>query len=195
LLDIVPTAFYYPAVISIPGTAIGSCAPPLRIYSFPAIVGEDARTLILGSMPGVASLQAVEYYAHPRNQFWRIIGDITGASPTLPYQQRLSNLRRQRLALWDVLHSCVRPGSLDAAIEHLTAEPNDLIGLLQRTASIGRICCNGGTAHSALKRHFGRQLAEQFPQIELRALPSTSPANASWSYARKLSAWSSAIRE
>jgi len=167
----------------------------MRVYSFPAIVGDDARILILGSMPGVASLDASQYYAHPRNQFWRIIGDITGISLGLPYQQRLSMLRRQRLALWDVLHSCVRPGSLDAAIEHGSAQPNDLSGLLRRTASIRRICCNGGTAYSALKRHFGTQLAAQFPQIEVCPLPSTSPANASWTYARKLSAWTSAIRE
>jgi G:T/U-mismatch repair DNA glycosylase len=89
----------------------------------------------------------------------------------------------------------VRPGSLDAAIEHSSAQPNDLFDVLRRTASIRRICCNGGTAHSALKRHFGTQLAEEFPQIEVRPLPSTSPANASWTYARKLSAWTCAIRE
>jgi double-stranded uracil-DNA glycosylase len=92
-----------------------------------------------------------------------------------------------------VLHSCVRPGSLDAAIEHDSAKPNDLIGLLRRTGSIGRICCNGGTAHSALKRHFGKQLASDFPHIEICPLPSTSPANASWSYARKLLAWTGAL--
>lgn len=167
----------------------------VRVYSFPVIAGDNARILILGSMPGVASLDASRYYAHPRNQFWSIIGDITGISPSLPYEQRLSMLRQQRLALWDVLHSCVRPGSLDAAIEHRSAEPNDLSGLLQRMAGIRRICCNGGTAHTALIRHFGRLLAQQFPQIEVRPLPSTSPANASWTYARKLSAWTSAIRE
>jgi TDG/mug DNA glycosylase family protein len=165
----------------------------VRIYSFPAVVGNDARILILGSMPGVASLDAVQYYAHLRNQFWSIIARITDTSPALAYEARLDVLRARRFALWDVLHSCVRPGSLDASIEHRSAKPNDLMGLLRRTGTIDRICCNGGTAYAALKRHFGERLAREFPRIEICPLPSTSPANASWSYARKLTAWTRAL--
>jgi TDG/mug DNA glycosylase family protein len=144
-------------------------------------------------MPGVASLAAGQYYAHPRNQFWSIATRICGATAQLCYEERLRMLREHQLALWDVLHSCVRSGSLDAAIEPRTAVLNDLIGLLSAAASIRRICCNGGTAYSTLKRHFGEALAADFPQIELCRLPSTSPANASWTYARKLMAWRKAL--
>jgi hypoxanthine-DNA glycosylase len=145
-------------------------------------------------MPGVASLNARQYYAHPRNQFWPIMGAICGAGPELPYPRRLQALCEHGLGLWDVLHWCVRAGSLDAAIEHRSASPNELLPLL-RTGRVMRLCCNGGTAHTLLQRHFGAHLASEFPQIDIRRLPSTSPANASWSYARKLSAWSEALRE
>jgi TDG/mug DNA glycosylase family protein len=165
----------------------------VRVYSFPPVAADDARILILGSMPGVASLQATQYYAHPRNQFWRMLSDLWDLDSVPPYPQRLQLLRERHLALWDVLHSCVRPGSLDAAIEHHTARANDLPGLLQSCPGIVRICCNGGTAFSALRRYFARELAAKFPHIDVRQLPSTSPANASWSYTRKLRAWRQAL--
>lgn len=145
-------------------------------------------------MPGVASLSASQYYAHPRNRFWDIMDHVCGAGHGVPYEQRLQRLLDHHLALWDVLHSCVRPGSLDAAIERHTASPNDLPGLLSGLPSLQCICCNGGTAFQALKRHFGAQLSRAYPRIERLQLPSTSPANASWSYARKLDAWSSALQ-
>jgi hypoxanthine-DNA glycosylase len=165
----------------------------MRVYSFAPVASRRARVLILGSMPGVASLAAAQYYAHPRNQFWGIITELCGREALPSYAQRLQMLRVHQLALWDVLHSCLRPGSLDAAIEHRSAQPNALLELIGRSPELSRICCNGGTAHSALQRHFGRALAELFPQIEIHRLPSTSPANASWSYARKLAAWRSAL--
>jgi hypoxanthine-DNA glycosylase len=165
----------------------------VQIFSFPAVIANDARVLILGSMPGVVSLRASEYYAHPRNQFWRVMGELCGAGPDLPYPQRLQVLLDHHVALWDVLHTCVRPGSMDASIEHHSARPNDLAALLRRANGIGRICCNGGTAHSALIRFFGAQLAQAFQRIEVLKMPSTSPANASWSYARKLAAWRSGL--
>ena len=168
--------------------------PPERVQSFAPVIGRGCRILILGSMPGAASLGARQYYAHPQNQFWRIMGEICGAGPALPYDVRLHSLLRQRLGLWDVLESCVRGGSLDAAIEHRSAIANDLLPLL-RTGTIMRLCCNGATAHAALQRHFGRALAHEFPLLDIRRLPSTSPANASWSYARKLSAWNAALGE
>lgn len=165
----------------------------MRVTSFPPIVADDARILILGSMPGVASLDAQQYYAHPRNQFWPLLEDLCGTVGTLAYDARVQLLRTRHLALWDVLHSCIRPGSLDTAIEHATAEPNDLMGLL-RTTRVVRICCNGGTAHSTLLRFFGPTLQHELPHIEVHKLPSTSPANASWSYARKRTAWRDALR-
>lgn len=167
--------------------------PSTRVHSFPAVIGEGTRILILGSMPGVASLNAQQYYAHAQNHFWKIMGEICGANPDLPYAQRLQLVLRARLGLWDVLHSCVRGGSLDAAIEHHSAVANDLLPLLRRTHTLTRLCCNGGTAYTALQRHFGRSLAAQFPWIDICRLPSTSPANASWSYARKLQAWAAAL--
>ncbi|HEY3730618.1 MAG TPA: DNA-deoxyinosine glycosylase [Steroidobacteraceae bacterium] len=165
---------------------------PIRVCSFAPVVGARTRILILGSMPGVASLAAGQYYAHPRNQFWGIMGALCGAGPERSYRERLRILTRARLGLWDVLESCVRPGSLDAAIEHASATPNDLPALLRQRA-ITRVCCNGGTAHRALQRYFAARLAREFADLEVCALPSTSPANASWSYARKLRAWRTAL--
>ncbi len=160
--------------------------------SFPAVIDAGTRIMILGSMPGIASLDAQQYYAHPRNQFWRLMGEIGAACPELPYRQRLQSLLSHGVGLWDVLHSCVRDGSLDAAIEHRSAVPNDLLPLL-RSSPVMRLCCNGNTSYDALQRHFGRTLAAEFPHIDICRLPSTSPANASWSYARKLAAWTDAL--
>jgi TDG/mug DNA glycosylase family protein len=166
----------------------------VRVYSFPPVFRSDARILILGSMPGVASLTAAQYYAHPRNRFWDIMDRVCSAGRDIAYEQRLQRLLDHQLALWDVLHSCVRPGSLDAAIEHHTAMPNDLTGLLSQLPSLQCICCNGGTAFLAMKRYFAAQLSRAYPRIEQLKLPSTSPANASWSHARKLRAWRRALR-
>ncbi len=163
-----------------------------RVQSFAAVVAADTRILILGSMPGVASLAAKQYYAHPRNQFWNIMGALCGAGPELAYAQRLQVLQQRGLGLWDVLQSCVRRGSLDAAIEPDSVVANELLPLL-RQGNTMRLCCNGTTAYAALQRHFGQPLAREFPQLDIRRLPSTSPANASWSYARKLQAWKRAL--
>jgi len=167
--------------------------PPQRVHSFPPVVGAHTRILILGTMPGVASLTAQQYYAHPRNHFWKIIGEICGVGAGLTYERRLQALLREGLGLWDVLHSCVRGGSLDAAIEHRSAVANDLWPLLLRSHGLVRLCCNGSTAELALRRHFGERLRREFPHIEICRLPSTSPANASCSYPRKLAAWSKAL--
>jgi len=160
---------------------------PARARSFEPVVLAGARVLILGSMPGAASLAARQYYAHPYNQFWPIVAQLLGFDPALPYAERLTQLQRGGLALWDVLESCVRPGSLDSAIEHHSAVANDIPGLLRRHPTITRLCCNGGTAYAALRRHFGAHPLLQ--SVEVRRLPSTSPANASWTRARKLAAW------
>jgi hypoxanthine-DNA glycosylase len=165
-----------------------------RVRSFPAVIGADTRILILGSMPGVVSLGAQQYYAHPQNHFWKIAGALCGAGPELPYEQRLQTILSRGLGLWDVLQSCVRRGSLDTAIEFDSAVANELLPVLRRAGSVMRLCCNGGTAYRALQRHFGQQLAREFPHIDVRRLPSTSPANASWTYARKLAAWAPALR-
>jgi TDG/mug DNA glycosylase family protein len=168
--------------------------PSARVHSFPAVVGADTRILILGSMPGLASLAAQQYYAHPRNQFWSIMGALYGAGPELPYARRLQLLQQHGLGMWDVLHSCVRRGSLDTAIEPDSVIANELLPLL-RQGNVMRLCCNGATAYAALQRHLGQSLAREFPQLDIRRLPSTSPANASWSYARKLRAFRQALEQ
>jgi hypoxanthine-DNA glycosylase len=172
-----------------------------RCHSFAPVARADACILILGSMPGKASLAAQQYYAHPRNQFWSIIADTCGIRSDLPYGVRLEHLQAQGLALWDVLASCERRGSLDSAIEHHTAVANDVPDLLQRCRGIRRICCNGGTAYAALRRCFAAQLVQgagatdlvRLDGVDVLRLPSTSPANASWSPARKLEAWRTAL--
>ncbi len=163
------------------------------IRSFAPLIRADARVLVLGSMPGTASLAAGQYYAHPRNQFWPIMDRLCGAGPTLPYPSRLQRLQQHGIALWDVLESCVRRGSLDAAIERCGATPNDLPALLQRHPGIGLVCCNGMTAYRLLQRHFGDALAGALPWVRCVRLPSTSPANAGITATARLAAWEAAF--
>lgn len=170
-----------------------SAQPRVRHYSFAAVVRVDARVLVLGSMPGATSLAASQYYAHPQNQFWPIMAALCDAGRALPYALRLARLEENRIALWDVLQSCVREGSLDSAIEASSAEPNDIPALLHSHGKIARICCNGGTAYRELQRHFGSQLQRDFPHITTLKLPSTSPAHAAMPLADKLSAWRPAV--
>jgi hypoxanthine-DNA glycosylase len=171
-----------------------SAEPCLRHYSFAALARADARTVVLGSMPGAASLAATEYYAHPQNQFWPIMQAICGAGRALPYALRLERLAEGRIALWDVLQSCVRPGSLDSAIEASSAEPNDIPALLRSHREIACICCNGATAHRELLRHFGPLLQRDFARVAIVKLPSTSPAHAGMRLAQKLAAWKAALQ-
>ena len=163
-----------------------------RLTGLPPIVAAGARLLILGSMPGAASLRAQQYYAHPHNRFWPIMGALCGATPDLPYAERVRVLERSHIAVWDVLHSCHRSGSLDAAIDLATAQPNDLATLLRAHAGIRRVLCNGALSARLWRRHYAALAAREFPLLECLALPSTSPANATWSPARKLAAWRAA---
>lgn len=159
-------------------------ADPIH-HSFPPSAGPDARVLILGSMPGAESLRQRRYYAHPRNAFWRIMGEIAGFDPALPYEERLAALRAARIALWDTLAACQREGSLDSNIR--AAKPNDLPGLVARCPSIRLVACNGTASHQALLRFF--------PDLPLPVvrLPSTSPAAAMYSYETKREAWRKAL--
>lgn len=145
------------------------------------IAAGNARLLVLGSFPGVASLVAQQYYAHPRNQFWPILSALWGVDlVTRPYAQRVAEARHRGLAIWDVYAACRREGSLDSAIE--AAEPNDLAGLVARLPRLAAIAHNGGESARAMR--VTRALG-----VPVRRLPSTSPANASWSFERKLAAW------
>ena len=151
------------------------------------MLGRATRLLVLGSFPGVASLQARQYYAHPRNQFWPLLGALWGLDlAALPYARRLAEARRRGLGLWDVYASCRRQGSLDQAIED--PELNDLASLRRRAPQLQCVAHNGGESARAM-RHVA---ALGYTVLKL---PSTSPANASWSFERKRAAWQAAFEQ
>ena len=162
------------------------------VRSFDPIADVSARVLILGSMPGIESLRARQYYAHPRNAFWRIMGDLVGASPELPYAARTQRLKKTGIALWDVLAACARVGSLDAAIDERSIIANDLVSFLARRPGIRHVFFNGATAERCFRVHV--QPALETGALKLLRLPSTSPAHAARSYADKLRAWRAILK-
>lgn len=163
-----------------------------RRKGFQPIEDARARVLILGSMPSEASLAAGEYYAFRHNQFWRIAGEICGIAADAPYARRAAALKRRRIALWDVVESCVRPGSLDAAIRDDTVRVNDFAAFLAAHPGIRRVCFNGRKAESAWRRRVQPALPAA-RKLEYRLLPSTSPAHAGMGYRSKLRVWRNAI--
>ncbi len=159
--------------------------PAPRLQGLAPVWSPQARLLVLGSFPGVASLQAGRYYAHPRNQFWPLLSALWGEDlVAMPYAQRLETLRRRGLAVWDVYAACRREGSLDSAIQ--AAEHNDLAGLVARMPQLRAIAHNGGESARSMRITGALGLA-------VFRLPSTSPAHASWSFARKQAAWQAAF--
>jgi hypoxanthine-DNA glycosylase len=164
----------------------------MRIRGFPPIADRRAQVLVLGSMPSEASLAAGQYYAFRHNQFWRIAGEICGFAPDAAYAARQAGLKRRRIALWDVLESCVRPGSLDSSIREDSVRVNDFGTFLAGHPRIRRVCFNGRKAESAWRRHVAPTLSKSL-NIEYRLLPSTSPAHAGMSYRSKLRVWRSSI--
>lgn len=152
---------------------------------FPPIVSANAHTLILGSLPGVRSIQAAQYYAHPRNAFWQIMADLVGAAGS--YQVRCDSLMAHGVAVWDVLASSVRPGSLDADIDMATARVNDFAEFFTKHRGIERICFNGQKAEKIFRSRV--MLDDAYDKYRLAVLPSTSPAHASMSYEQKLKLW------
>jgi len=139
-------------------------------------------------MPGQASLDAQEYYANRQNAFWRIMGHLFGAGPEVPYVQRLEKLQAAGVALWDVIASCEREGSLDADIVGATVCVNDFSQLFIEHPAIGHVFFNGAAAETAFRRYALPGLAGR--HLQLCRLPSTSPANAACRYEEKLAAWS-----
>jgi len=157
------------------------------LTGFDSYADKHARILILGSMPSVRSLQEQQYYAHPRNAFWPIMGELFGFSPALPYEERLTYLRQSGIALWDVAHQCVRSGSLDAAIRDV--EPNDFNAFFTLMPHIRYVFFNGRKAESLYRKLVLAKLNNPYHNIPLHTLPSTSPAHAALSFAEKLDAW------
>lgn len=161
----------------------------VRVRSFAPVAGKGARLLILGSMPGAASLAAGRYYAHPSNSFWRIVRDALAGGRELSYSAALRLLKMNRIALWDVLASCVRPGSSDSAIKRSSIRVNDIHGLLVRHPGIKTVAFNGAKAEECFRRLVLPGLGARGAGLKLVRLPSTSPAHASVPYPGKLRAW------
>lgn len=157
------------------------------VSSFPPLSRVDAKVLIVGSMPGVASLRAQQYYAHPRNAFWPIMAQLFGFSPQADYTQRVAALLAAHVAVWDVLQLCQRPGSADADIDERSAVANDLCGFLQQHTKVKTIACNGALAARWFHRY---QRINTLPHLSILSLPSTSPAHAGMPFSEKLRCWS-----
>ncbi|MCW5653820.1 DNA-deoxyinosine glycosylase [Hydrogenophaga sp.] len=157
-----------------------------RLQGLGPVIDADTRVLVLGSFPGVASLRAQQYYGHPQNHFWKILGSLWGLPlMAMPYAERLDVLRAQGLGVWDVYGACERQGSLDADIRH--AELNDFAWVQRQCPRLEAMAHNGGESY----RHARHTAALGLPVYRL---PSTSPANASWSFDRKLAAWADVLR-
>jgi len=162
---------------------------------FPPIARRDAEALILGSLPGRKSLERQQYYAHPQNAFWKLMAEIFRADPASSYAQRTRLLTRNRIALWDVFAAAERPGSLDSAIVHHTAEANDFREFFRAHPRIRRVFFNGRKAEDIFRRRVLPQIAAEFPHIEYVGLPSTSPAHAGMAFAKKLQRWRAIARD
>lgn len=157
-----------------------------QLRGLPPIVDAQARVLILGSFPSPASLVAGQYYAHRQNQFWRILAAVLEQPlAEMEYAERQAAVKAAGIAIWDVYGACERPGSLDSAIRN--GVTNDFTTLKKSAVAIRRACFNGQTAGK-----FAPHLAAL--GYETVVLPSTSPANASWSFERKLAAWRAALQ-
>jgi hypoxanthine-DNA glycosylase len=158
---------------------------PGRIRGFEPVVGREPRVLVLGTAPSELSLEKGQYYAHPRNDFWRIMERLFSAGRPLEYAERVEVLKRAGVALWDVLREADRVGSLDANIKKPV--PNDIAGILRSRPSIRAVFFNGAAAERLFSAHVSSSLADS--ALRFVRLPSTSPANASISFALQLAAW------
>ena len=159
---------------------------------FPAIANKDARILILGSMPGVKSLESKQYYAHSRNAFWPIICRLFRVRPDISYAEKKQLLKSNHIALWDVLKSCYRQGSLDASIDQSSIVINDFITFLDSHHEIEHILFNGSEAERLFTRHVLPVMTGKTPGFH--KLPSTSPAHAAMNIEDKYKAWEIILR-
>ena len=159
----------------------------LKARGFAPIADAGARVLILGSLPGQRSIDAGEYYAHPRNAFGPVIEQLFGIPAAAPYAERVSGLKQRGVALWDVLHESQRRGSLDSAIEITAAEANGIAAFLDAHQQVCLVCFNGQKAAQLYRRFIVPDLSEPHPDTVI--LPSTSPAHAAMPFAKKLDHW------
>ncbi len=153
--------------------------------SFKPSVDNNSNILILGSMPGIKSLKAQQYYAHPQNRFWKVLGHICNEPKLheLHYDLKLKILLKNNIALWDTIKSCRRKGSLDSDIQDEI--PNDIRKLLKKYPNIQTICLNGNKSYLAFKKYFP-DLLELYTCYKM---PSTSPANARYNLEKLISEW------
>ena len=158
------------------------------LHGLPPIVGAEPTVLVLGNMPSVLSLTRSQYYGNPRNAFWRICAAIYGFDPDAPYEQRTAELIRHGIAVWDVLRSCRRIGSLDSAVERDSMVPNDFGAFLTANPRIGLLVFNGAAAEANYRR-----LVRDAPAVPAVRLPSTSPAH-TMRFTDKLAHWRSVLR-
>lgn len=163
---------------------------PELITGFEPIADPKARVLIVGSLPSVLSIQKQEYYGNPRNAFWRVMGELVDAGPDKPYAMRAEILKRRGVAVWDVLRTAARHGSMDAAIAMDSAIANDFRGFYAEHPKLELICFNGMKAAELYERLVVPQGISTIGNIETKTMPSTSPAYASMTFAEKLDQWS-----
>jgi hypoxanthine-DNA glycosylase len=166
---------------------------PVPADGFPPVFDADAEVLVLGSVPGVRSLAEQRYYAHPRNAFWPIMQALYDVDARADYQTRLHQLRRAGVALWDVIASCRRAGSLDQRIEPESVVANDFDALLAECPGLRVIGFNGAMAADSWRRHVAPALPGDAAAVTTVRLPSTSPAHAAMSFERKCAAWRAAL--
>lgn len=161
---------------------------PELLVGLPPRADAQCRVLVLGSMPGGASLQEAQYYAHPRNRFWPVMAAVCGFAPDLPYDARLEALRQAGVGLWDVIGRCERKGSLDSAIVRGSEVPNPIADWLTTHPQVTAIALNGGKAAEAFRRHIRPTLPDDAALVTF-ALPSTSPAHAAMGLPALVDAW------
>jgi hypoxanthine-DNA glycosylase len=162
---------------------------PCSLISFAAVANADAEILILGSMPSQQSLARQQYYAHPRNAFWKIITTLFGFNSEDSYANKLLALQHHKLALWDVIQCCERQGSLDSHITTASIISNDFASFFAHHPHIKHIFFNGSRAYQEYQKRVMPQLAEQWQTLACTRLPSTSPAMASLTFEQKLLVW------
>jgi double-stranded uracil-DNA glycosylase len=156
---------------------------------FPPVTNPHAKILILGSMPGQKSLEENQYYAHPRNNFWPIMCKLLVADAALDYNDRKNLLLKHKIALWDVLKSCYREGSLDSDIDHSSIETNDFKNFFSTHHDIKAVFFNGAKAEQLFSKKVLKNLSQIHQELDYFKLPSTSPAHAAMSKEQKLLKW------